>query len=218
MKIPGKRIRALGENVNGLLLVVLLAAAVVAVHAPGKATETSGAGANLRGFPMTLGEWTATEIELSAEAVASLGADDYLLREYRSGGEPLTLYITYFGTGNGALTHNPEKCYTASGWTLLDKRVLELPGSGRQVLLSTAVRGDRRQRILYWYQDRDRVIVSKTDHVVSVLSRALLGGKTQSFVASIGHMTASAGHADPAEPHLGFAELVMDALAKQKER
>lgn len=218
MKEHSAATRKTREHISYVLLVVVLFTATVIVHRPSTATDGDGGPRILAEFPKTLGEWAGTDVALSDEVLTALGADDYLCRQYRRGDQELTLYITYFRSGNGALTHNPEKCYTASGWAFLDKRTLDVPGNERKVLLSTVGRGDARELVTYWYQDGDRVIVSKLDHITGVLFKTLFGKETHSFVALVAQRIPDPGEVGASDLNLDFVGSVMDALADQRAK
>jgi EpsI family protein len=202
------------DHIKYVLLIVILAVGSLLVYRPGRASTGAGT-IDLSSFPMKLDEWTGTDISLSDTVLRTLGATDYLMRQYQNGDMNLTLYITYFDTGHGGLTHNPEKCYTGSGWTFLDKTTRTIPGAGRTVLQSTIAKGNDRRMVIYWYQERSHVIVSKWRHVSSVLSRALTGRETHSLVASISKSSDTGEEVTLAEGDIEFAEQVIEALAKQ---
>jgi len=202
------------QSAKYYLLFALLVVGIVLVYRPGGIAVEADV-LDLSSFPMTLGEWVAEDRTLPEDVLRSLGASDYLLREYRNGDRNLTLYVTYFDTGHGGLTHNPEKCYTASGWVFLDKKTVAVPGTNQRVLQSTIVRGENRQVVLYWYQARTGIITSKWRHVTGVLSKALTGSRTHSLVASISAAADDDGEIQLAHIDMDFARQVMDALAEQ---
>jgi len=214
MNRKGPNMRGMLHNARYYMLIAMLAAGITLVYWPSRASTEDGA-IDLSGFPVKIGEWTGEDRRLSDKMLKTLGATAYLMREYRNGDRTMTLYITYFDTGHGGLTHNPEKCYTASGWTFLGRRTIEVAGSGRLVLQSTIVRGDRRQVVLYWYQERSRIIVSKWRHVATVLSRALTGRETHSLVASVSREITGSGDMELTVEEMGFVRQVTDALAEQ---
>jgi len=207
-------VKKMRPNAGYYVLIALLVSGIVLVYFPSTAT-TGNCEVELSDFPMKLGDWVANDRPLSDDVLRTLGAKDYLLRDYRCGDRTLSLYLTYFDTGHGALTHNPEKCFTASGWTFLDKKKVGVPGTELLVLQSTIVRGDSRRMVLYWYQERKRVIVSKWNHVASVLSRALTGRETHSLVGSISADVDSGDEVEPTDGDMDFARQVMEALAEQ---
>lgn len=197
------------------VLIAVLAIGVGLVYGPSRSGKASAAAITLSDVPTTLGKWKSTDLQISDGVLSTLGARDYLLREYTCGGKTLTVYITYFNTGSGALTHNPEKCYTGSGWTFLDKKTVQVPNTNQIALESTLARGDDRQIVVYWYQDRARVLVSKWRHIWSVLWRTLAGSSMHSLVASVSAPIEGSDPKDLEAELTAFSGLVMGALAER---
>jgi EpsI family protein len=168
-----------------LLLIVLAAISVGYVMSRPKPVAGKAGETVIHNLPTTLGPWQSKDEDLTTDVLSTLGARDYLLREYSSGDEKLTVYITYFDSGSGALTHNPEKCYTGAGWTFLERKTVPLPGTGQAVLFAKLAREDKRQATMYWYQRGDKVMVSKWAHISGITWRALAGLPTKSLVVSV---------------------------------
>lgn len=196
------------------VLVVALAIGIGLVYFPSSA-RAKGADFDLSSFPQELDGRVGIDITLSHAMLQTLGATDYLLREYRVGDQSLSVYITYFNTGNGALTHNPEKCYTATGWTFLNKSKVQVPGTEHLVLQSEIARGENKQVVVYWYQVRNEIITSKWKHIGIVLSRVLMGQETHSLVASISKNIGSSREAELSNDDMDFVRQAMEALANQ---
>ncbi|MBI5094595.1 MAG: EpsI family protein [Candidatus Hydrogenedentes bacterium] len=205
----------MGEgNAKFAILLAFLGVSIFLVYRPSAAASGHG-GVALGNLPLTLDKWTSKEGRLSDEVLATLGAKDYLVREYQSGKTKVTLYITYFDTGSGSLTHNPEKCYTASGWTFLNKKTAQIPGTNWLALQSTLARGEDRQVVVYWYQIRDRILLSKTRQVWSVVWRALAAKSTDSLVVSVSTQVGSADPETKGQELLQFGALAMNALMEK---
>lgn len=124
-------------------------------------------------FPLELGAWICPEREeIEADVLRNLGATDYLVCTYQ-GAEPnawVNLYIGYHetqvrkeGGGSGETSiHPPAHCLPGSGWDIIaqEKVVLDLPGMPQrpaEVNRLVIARGDIRQLVYYWYQERGRV-------------------------------------------------------------
>lgn len=197
-----------------ILLIAFLGVSTGLVYwQEGAADESSSV--KLSEIPIRLGMWSSKEMQLSDDVLSTLGAREYLLREYKHDDKTLTLYVTYFNSGSGALTHNPEKCYTASGWTFLDKKTVQVPFAGQRVLQSMLARGEKRQIVAYWYQERGHVLVSKWRHIWTVASRALMGNRTHSLVASVSVPVDGPDTSGVEEDLKDFSALVMSALAER---
>ena len=93
---------------------------------PGNASPISFA--MLERFPMQVGDWTGTEVPLDEEIVRATDTDAHINRRYsrNNGLEFVSLYIATGVKARDLMPHRPEVCYTGAGWTLIDKRSIEL--------------------------------------------------------------------------------------------
>lgn len=121
-------------------------------------------------FPLALGEWQGREHGLDREVLDVLKVSDYMMRSYaRPGagaeGMPVWLYVGYYQSQQtGATYHSPKNCLPGAGWQVMTAEEAALPVSGGTAVTINRVliqKGLDRQLILYWYQDRGRVIASE---------------------------------------------------------
>jgi EpsI family protein len=120
----------------------------------------------LAGFPVQLGTWSGTDIEITPDVRQVLGPGDFLLRVYQSGSVPyFDLFIAYFPTQRtGDAIHSPKNCLPGAGWMPIrsDRIWLTLP-SVTPFLVNRYViaKGDERQLVLYWYLAHSRTTASE---------------------------------------------------------
>ena len=124
-------------------------------------------------FPLELGEWRCKEREeIEPDVLQNLGATDYLVCSYQAA-EPLAwvnVYVGYHetqvrkeGGGSGETSiHPPAHCLPGSGWDIIaqERVVLDLEGMPERpaaVNRLVIARGETRQLVYYWYQERGRV-------------------------------------------------------------
>jgi EpsI family protein len=119
-------------------------------------------------FPLRLEQWSGRQLELDTRVREVLRVDDYVLRQYWDAqGFPVELYIGYYKSQRqGSTYHSPKNCLPGSGWTFLYTGKTQLPGaqpSGEPVEINKFViqKGLDKQLVLYWYQDRGRIITSE---------------------------------------------------------
>jgi EpsI family protein len=119
-------------------------------------------------FPRQLGRWEfAAEGTISSRLEPVLGADDYLLRSYRSSaGEAAELFAAYYAVQNaGESMHSPKNCLGGAGWDPIQRGSLALMGSGASragMVNSYIVEKDgERFLIVYWYHVHGRMIASE---------------------------------------------------------
>ncbi len=125
-------------------------------------------------FPLKLGDWRCSgRDEMTEEVLTNLGVTDYLICDYarKEPNERIGVYVGYHesqvrheggGSAGGAI-HPPKHCLPGSGWDIIanDRVELDLPGmpnGGARVNRLVIAKGDARQLVYYWYQERGRVI------------------------------------------------------------
>ena len=110
-------------------------------------------------LPLRLGAYRGVDEELEPEVVKTLGATDIVLRRYTADGRsPVWLYAGFYTSQRtGAVIHSPKQCLPGNGWNIVrsERVLLDLSSAA---LVS---RGEDRQLVLYWYQERGRVIADE---------------------------------------------------------
>ena len=129
------------ENPNQRAVIVAAAAASLLILISGISyrvlaarLEASGhaapiSPAALKRFSLQIGGWTGQEVPLDEAIVRATDTDAHLNRRYsRHGGlESISLYVASGVRARDLMPHRPEVCYTGAGWTLMDRRSMELP-------------------------------------------------------------------------------------------
>ena len=136
-------------------------------------------------FPHQIAGWYGTDEPLSPAVVAALGADDHINRHYqRPLAPPVTLYVTYHANmGHGSSYHSPKNCLPASGWYYAQTDATRLVISSSKhdsVTTNTFViqKGLEKQLMLYWYQDRGRILASEWEAKAYLVLDALRTART----------------------------------------
>lgn len=145
---------------------------------------------SLAKFPTTLGEWKVISSRASTEAVIQmLGVDDYVEYNYTNPtGQPLNFYAAYYesvGTGGGY--HSPKNCIPGGGWGIDSVNTVEIHpiGSRSPVKVSAMIIRNRNeyQVVLYWYQNRGRIIFSEYwEKIYQVLDAITMKRRDGTFV------------------------------------
>lgn len=80
-------------------------------------------------FPLQIGGWKGKEVPLDEAIVRATNTDAHLNRLYvRDGGlQAVSFYIASGIQARDLMPHRPEVCYIGAGWTLTDRRFVELP-------------------------------------------------------------------------------------------
>ncbi len=129
-------------------------------------------------FPLHAGDWQCAKRELmEPKVIENLGVTDYLICNFQRAATPFPVNV-YFGYhqsqvnkegGGGGETriHPPAHCLPGSGWDIIAANdvALDLPGLPQPVAKARRLviaKGDARQLVYYWYQERGRVIADDT--------------------------------------------------------
>jgi EpsI family protein len=150
-----------------LLALGLLALAAVLLHMmPHEAVVPLRK--NLADFPLHVDAWSGKASILDPTILKVLRVDDYLMRQYSHGqGPSIELYVGYYKSlQQDASYHSPKHCLPGNGWYFvkMGQVRLDIAGpNGRAVEINQVViqKGLDKQLVLYWYQDRGRMITSE---------------------------------------------------------
>ncbi len=142
--------------------------------------------------PIQIEQWSGQDRPFEEKTVDVLGVTDYINRHYVSsealtGQSPsLWLYAGYYASQRtGKTYHSPKNCLPGSGWEIVEIESLPITmatGEGpetRQTINKVIVqKGLDRQLILYWYQDRGRVITSEYWAKIYLIWDSITQGRT----------------------------------------
>lgn len=119
-------------------------------------------------FPLHIAPWQGRELGIEANILEVLKVDDYMMRQYRNDQAlSVALYAGYYKSmRQGATYHSPKNCLPGSGWYVVktDKTPINIarrPGKTVEINKVVIQKGLQKQLVLYWYQDRGRVITSE---------------------------------------------------------
>ena len=119
-------------------------------------------------FPMHLpGDWVGQPDRLDRDVLATLALDDYLLANFVRDGEPwINLYSAYYASqSSGESSHSPRTCMPGGGWKIeqIEDAVVTLSGGAGSVPVNRAIiqKGDQRQLVYYWFDQRGRLLTSE---------------------------------------------------------
>jgi EpsI family protein len=135
-----------------LAVAALLAvtAAYVLLNPPANLAMGGGA---LRACPASFGAWNGTELSFEDAVLDELKADDLLIRRYERDGHPVWLLLIYHQNRRyGA--HDPELCYEAQGYTLMDRGRVRLADGSPGGLVANRFVADRphdKRLVYHWW-------------------------------------------------------------------
>ena len=204
----------------GLVLICFLATFILLQGGAGtRATKISRP---LSSFPSQLGPWTLDATRSSAaDVIEMLGVDDYIDYSYTDkNGNRVSLYVGFYeSVGGGKGYHSPKNCLPGGGWGIDSTKAVQIasqnrPGSPVTVAEMVIREGSEYQVVLYWFQNRGRIIASEYwEKIYLVLDALLKKRRDGSFVRLMAY--APEGDIKKTEAVLkSFAELSMVELDK----
>jgi EpsI family protein len=138
---------------------------------------------SLEQFPLQLGDWRCSQREsIEQKMVKNLGVTDYLVCTYTHAElMPVGVYVGYHrsqvnkeeGAGGESRIHPPAHCLPGSGWDIIASRnqplaIAGLPQAGAEAKRLIIAKGENRQLVYYWYQERGRVIADDWRKIVDL--------------------------------------------------
>lgn len=120
-------------------------------------------------FPLQLNAWQGRRDYIEQKYLNTLKLTDYIVVNYQAAGSdaPVNLYSAYYESQRkGASVHSPRSCIPGDGWqiTSFDQRSfpdLKIQGEPLQVNRAVIEKGDYKQLVYYWFQQRGRSITNE---------------------------------------------------------
>jgi EpsI family protein len=146
---------------------------------------------SLRSFPDQIANYhLSNSFQSSAGVVKLLGVDDYIEYNYISpSGAPVNFYVGFYSSvGVGGGYHSPKNCLPGGGWGIDTVKTVQInagiEGKMKSSVTEMLIRnGDQYQVVLYWYQNRGKIIASEYWEKVHLVLDALTQGRRDgSFV------------------------------------
>lgn len=176
-------------------------------------------------FPLELGDWRcAARQDMGEDVENNLGVSDYLICDYRRGGEAVGVYIGYHASqvreeGGGAgenSIHPPAHCLPGSGWDIIDAGTVQLdipalpsnPATAKRLVIA---KGEARQLVYYWYQSRGRVISEDWKKILFVGFDRATRGRTD---GALMRFTIPIQRSDTGEADAAFLSLAPQVLGQ----
>jgi len=167
--------------IGGLLFAVVgLASSLVPAR-----VQAGPARAPLSEFALNLpGGWTGKLDYLDRDVLATLAVDDHLIANYSRPGEPWVNFFTayYDNQSGGQSAHSPRTCIPGGGWKIsqIDEAPVALADKPVPMMVNRAViqKGDQRQLVYYWFNQRGRVLTNEFAVKWFILSDGITRGRS----------------------------------------
>lgn len=118
-------------------------------------------------FPKQLGQWILKENRQSSTGVIKmLGVNDYIDYTYQdNNGNQINFYVGFYeSVGITGSYHSPKHCMPGSGWGIDKTKTIKITKNSKiKVNISEMIirNGSKYQVVLYWFNNRGRIIASE---------------------------------------------------------
>jgi EpsI family protein len=204
---------------KGILVSVVILVAAGLLSRSLSHGETVPLRQNFAAFPLRIAPWSGNELGFEEDVLQALKVDDYMMRQYRHGQEPpLGLYVGYYQSmRQGATYHSPKNCLPGSGWyfvstgsTHLD--VADRHGQAVEINRYVIQKGLDKQLVLYWYQDRGRILTSEYWAKIYMVLDAIRQNRTDGALVRITVPFTDGGEEAAFRQARAFAEKIFPLL------
>jgi exosortase D (VPLPA-CTERM-specific) len=143
-----------------MLLIASAAWSFGTVNEPAKLSRQS-----FEQFPMSTAGWSGRKIALEPDIEKVLGADDYLFADFTKAEEraSVNLLVSFYNSQtSGSGIHSPEVCIPAGGWEVSRWEQAKLQVGTQSFAVNRAIiqKGQQRQLVYYWFEQRGRRLTS----------------------------------------------------------
>lgn len=168
-------------------LCVLILTACLASHWLALPVGLDATPVNLEALPFQTGEWNGEDIGALKGETRVLPADATIWRRtYRKPGSEFPVEVSLVITGRHPklALHQPEICFRAQGWDVLEKDVVDLTvdGYGKNPLrINRLLLQSKGMRAVayYWFQSQDSASPNRVFSLGSVVRRRLVSGRAE---------------------------------------
>lgn len=120
-------------------------------------------------FPLSLGDWTGRRQSMEQKYIDVLKFEDYILADYVKANTRayVNFYSAYYESQRkGESIHSPRSCIPGGGWEITSLQPttlngLSVGGQPLEVNRLTIQKGEDRQLVYYWFQQRGRNLTNE---------------------------------------------------------
>ncbi|VAX13337.1 EpsH [hydrothermal vent metagenome] len=171
-------------------------------------------------FPLAFDGWKGSREGLKANILDALKVDDYLLVDYQNkNGETVNFYVAYYASQKkGQSAHSPRTCIPGGGWEIQTIKQVPVTGvvvNGVPLIVNRTViqKGELRQLVYYWFQERGRILTNEYIVKWYILWDALTKNRTDGALVRLVTMVPPGESIEKADKRLvRFADIAMKKM------
>lgn len=156
-------------NPSIFVLLLLLSSTATASHFIREREGIIPARKPFLSFPLQIGKWQGRNDYLTQFYLNELKFTDYLIINYTQpdSASAINLYSAYYQSQRtGVSVHSPKGCMPADGWKVTEFGQRDLPnirlyGKPLEVNRAVILKGDNKQLVYYWFQQRSRALTNE---------------------------------------------------------
>jgi len=137
-------------------------------------------GLRLGEFPMSVSGYEAKDMPYPDWLPEELGAKEFFIRQYNNQqGTSVSLYAAYFDARYGGTAHNPDVCYPAQGWEIIDRSrgAVQTEGNTIEFTRMTVQKGLSKQLVLFYFRTGDRTVPELSLYRLTAIVQGILYNK-----------------------------------------
>jgi len=115
-------------------------------------------------FPMEIDGWQGKKGAIEKAQLDLLHLDDYIMADYVKNSDAVNFYVAFYEQQEtGGAAHSPKTCLPGGGWRIESNSQINLANitSAPQVNRFVIAKGEYKQVVYYWFQQRGRTIASE---------------------------------------------------------
>ena len=115
-------------------------------------------------FPMQIDGWQGKKGVIEKAQLDLLHLDDYIMADYVKISDTVNFYVAFYEQQEtGGAAHSPKTCLPGGGWKIVSNTQISLANTtlSPQVNRFVIAKGEHKQVVYYWFQQRGRTIASE---------------------------------------------------------
>lgn len=169
-------------------VIIVLALTAVLRYAHMVKASSFPVGLRLGELPMSAAGWQGKSVPYPDWLPEELGANEFFIRQYTNErGGAVTFYAAYFDARYGGTTHNPDICYPAQGWDIIERSRLavQVDGADLEVTRMLIQKGLTKQLVLFYFQTGAQTIPELSGYRRRAIVQGILFNKIGAAIVRV---------------------------------
>ncbi|MCA9134466.1 MAG: EpsI family protein, partial [Planctomycetales bacterium] len=147
----------MNKRIGVLVFVLLVSYGSIGWLRSGIRSTVPPKGVDLSTVPLEIDGWSGEETEIRDDTVQVLAAQSHINRLYRNDmGQIIALHLADWANSDTiiAAPHHPQVCYPAAGWSVVERRAVEVESAAGTIPMELILFQKDQQRVVtaHWFQ------------------------------------------------------------------